>query len=199
MDQGDGMKPDQRATTLGKAEAWLPKEWRARYSEEWVPSSEALAGSPAERQAHDAACYRLARRLRVIYLGQTLAGKHGVLKAVGLWLGLVVLLVGAFLLGSPMTLALFMAVGGVLVALRLGAVGGTASAVTCVALALTVVASMVYFWVAFGVGFDAADAGLPVPAWTQFILLALAIGALAFLGLIVALVLSVRRGVPPGS
>ena len=65
------------------------------------------------------------------------------------------------------------------------------------ALALTVVASMVYFWVAFGVGFDAADAGLPVPAWTQFILLALAIGALAFLGLIVALVLSVRRGVLP--
>lgn len=193
------MKPDQRATTLDKAEARLPKEWRARYIEEWVASSEALAGSPADQQAHDEACYRFARRLRMIYLGQTLAGKHGVLKAIGLWLGLLVLLVGAFLLGSPVTLALLVAVGGVLMALRLGAVGGKASAVTCVALALTVVSSIVYFWVAFGVGFDAADAGLPVPAWTQFILLALGIGALAFLGLIVALVLSVRRGVPPGS
>lgn len=81
----------------------------------------------------------------------------------------------------------------VVVALRVP--GSSAFGLVVMVASLVVgVAAFGYTWWAFGVGFDAADAGRPVPAWTGHLGAAVITMAGCAATFLVAAIVAVRRG-----
>ncbi|MEZ2190092.1 hypothetical protein [Corynebacterium sp. CCM 9204] len=125
------------------------------------------------------------KRSPLVSVGAVLRGELGVLSACAAWAGVVVLLLSATVFGGPV---LFV-VPVILIVLAVRALRRGAGAMEWTAVVSTGVflASLGYLGAAFSVGIDAADAGLPVPWWTDhvavgFIVVAVSlVAAVAFL------------------
>ncbi|MCK7642129.1 hypothetical protein M0E78_04255 [Corynebacterium sp. P6145] len=100
-------------------------------------------------------------------LGAVLRGETGVLPACAAWAGVIVLLLSATVFGGPVLLVAPV----ILIVLAVQAVRRGAGSLewTAVASVGVFLASLGYLAAAFSVGIDAADAGLPVPWWTDHV------------------------------
>lgn len=136
---------------------------RDRYAREWrgdMAGAVELGLSPAE-VARGAS--RVAWRLRVQSWGGALSGAEGGRKAVFAWAWVLASLPILFMVGG--VLAPFVIPATILVALLVTRQGSSrAGRVVMLGAAVLWLASSVFFWWLWGVGFDAADANQPLPA-----------------------------------
>ncbi|MCX7540511.1 hypothetical protein [Corynebacterium antarcticum] len=100
-------------------------------------------------------------------VGAVLRGEMGVLSACAAWAGVVVLLLSATVFGGPVLLMVPVIL--IVLAVRAARRGAGVLEWTAVASVGILLASLGYLTAAFSVGIDAADAGLPVPWWTDHV------------------------------
>lgn len=176
-----------------RAIRWAPEADRVRYAEEWRHdmASAASSGHRADDVARAAA--RMAVDLRLRWWARVLLGGAGASRAVTTWMGLLVLVVAAFLLGG--IVLLFLA-GVALVLGVVFALAGTPSHWSHWLVVASVVlgaGSGAFSWWALGASVDADDAFRPQPAATAWIGTDLLVFLASGLLLIVAAVVAVRR------
>jgi predicted nucleic acid-binding protein len=148
---------------LNRAIKIMPPRDRDRYVGEWrcdLSSAAEVGISPAE-VARGAT--RVAWSLRRRAWAQNLSGAEGARRATVAWAWVVALLLVLLVFGSWLSLLSIPA--SMVVAVRLARHGHSrpTDAVMLATLVLWLVCTVVYWWL-WGVGFDAADAGLPMPA-----------------------------------
>jgi len=177
---------------LNRAIKIMPPRDRDRYVGEWrcdLSSAAEVGISPAD-VARGAT--RVAWRLRRRAWAQNLSGAEGARRAAIAWAWVVALLLVLLVFGSWLSLLSIPA--SMVVAVRLARRGhsrGT-DAVMSVTLVLWLVCTVVYWWL-WGVGFDAADASLPMPDVMKWEGPSFFVGVGAFVTFWVAFAVSVSR------
>jgi len=177
---------------LNRAIKIMPPRDRDRYVGEWrcdLSSAAEVGISPAD-VARGAT--RVAWRLRRRAWAQNLSGAEGARRAAIAWAWVVALLLVLLVFGSWLSLLGIPA--SMVVAVRLARQGhsrGT-DAVMLVTLVLWLVSTVVHWWL-WGLGFDAADASLPMPGVMRWYKPSFLVGLGSFIMFWVAFAVSVIR------
>jgi hypothetical protein len=177
---------------LNRAIRITPARDRDRYAREWgcdVSSAAEMGISPVE-VARGAT--RVAWSLRLQYWGSALSGAEGGRRATAAWAVVVAILPVPLLFGGP--LLLLVIPGSMVVALHLARVRASrrTAIVMLGTLILWLVCTVIHWWL-WGVGFDAADAGLPMPAVMRWYKPSFLVGLGAFVAFWAAFAVSVIR------
>ncbi|MCK7677281.1 hypothetical protein M0E84_04425 [Corynebacterium sp. CCM 9186] len=118
-----------------------------------------------------------AKRSPLAGVGAVLRGEMGVSPACAAWAGVVVILLSVIVFGGQV----FLMVPVILIVLAVRAARRGAGSLewTAVASVGVFLAALGYLAAAFSVGIDAADAGLPVPWWTDHVFAGLIVVAVS--------------------
>ena len=178
------------ARGLNRAIQITPSTDRDRYAREWrcdMSAAVELGLTPME-VARGAS--RVAWRLRVQRWGRTLSGAEGGGRAAVAWASVLASLPVLFLVGgilSPLVIP-----AAIVVALGLTRQGPSrASSVVMLGTAVLWLACTVVFWWLWNVGFDAADANQPLPAFMRWYEPSFVVGLGAFIAFWLAFVVRV--------
>ncbi len=169
-----------------------PKDERPRYAEEWTHDlQEATVADNASDVARGALGVALRRRAR--WAGHALLGGRGIGLAVLLWLGIIGLMIIAFLGGGLFELSLLVILVLALVALTFAGLPSRLTYVFLFAFPIIGLAAAAYCWWVLGVQIDAADTGASVPPAATHGGLGLIVLAASGLGFVVAAVIGYAR------
>jgi len=166
-----------------------PAADRPRYAPEW--QGDLAAASELGLSAADVAggAMRVARRLRARQFRRVLDGTAGPWPTTGAW---AILLPVMFLFAGPLLLVTGI-VGTLLAFIRASRVSWRAGRILMLGFASVWVISTAMYWWLWNVGFNALDAGRPLPPIMTFYQPAFFVGLAAFLAFWITVAVNLRR------
>lgn len=186
------VKMSRSERRLQRAVRLTPSADRARRAAEWRPDLAAARQQGLDEDDVSRAALYLAVRLRLRHTGRTLLGANGVGPAVLAWAELLAVLIAAFFIGSLVLVFALLVLSGVAMALVQASLPSRWSHRLMIASSAIGALSFAYVWWAFGVNFDAADAGTSAPrlaAWDGAGVIGVLLGVTGFItSAVVALV-----------
>lgn len=178
---------------LERAVRLVPQDCRNRYEPEWRADFRAAQQEGIDAGAVSRGALRVARKRRLLQVGQVVLGRRGVGSAIAAWVVLLAMLGAAAMLGGVFLLGFLVFV--VLAALAVVEAGSPTdwSHWTMVGSLLTGALAFAYVWWVAGVQINAADAMVPPPRAAAWGGLGLLVLLASFCGFVVSALYAARR------